>query len=482
MVPSLTRAFGGPDLVASMGFLSKLFGGDSEAPPSESKAPNSRAVATIPPTKRVETGMPPTVERSAAIEEPSEAPTADVTGLKARNLKSPKLPPAAPALRERRALEPKVARVAKSEESTRRNVPTLSAEQIAKAKAQKGNRSAGRARPARTKSPGFYSVSHTDPPEPLVRSPREPADQAPPVPLEPVPNPASNLGGVLQEQKEETNPGLGNTRSRHEPSQAVALPAADVELLAEFGVELSLGVASSAWLPKVEAAANTVYGVARCHNRDEWLKSVRSLRDEVKSRAPLTVERRDRLLARVIAVGELVPLPFDVVEQAAIREDLILEQVVGRVAGAEPSVVLTVKAKSLTSLQEWANTDHESLTQQFGPTPPDWLPQALDEIRAYCEQRQDRGPSVALLGRVRAIRRQLNGLEAAAAAFQRATDGDDVSQRRIARKERQEQSVATLDILAEFGEQDILRDIEHCSVQTKIDRLGEWLTPLNSQR
>jgi len=110
----------------------------------------------------------------------------------------------------------------------------------------------------------------------------------------------------------------------------------------------------------------------------------------------------------------------------------------------------------------------------------DQADQVATTFRGYLSARALRGPDMVILGKSRAIKERLRALEASADDFERASESEDPEARRHARRKRQAEVAQLNLLLAEFGEASILTEIERCSVQGKIERLGRWLSEIDA--
>lgn len=439
-----------------MGFLSKLFGGDADTPSSQSEKPSG---------VRAE---PEAVDEEA---------TADLTALAAKrraSLKESELPPEArqPLVRRQQPVAPSL----KLRQPLPKNEPQIK------------SKSPERPRATRRRSPGFYSVSSLPAvteedvaaeaaAEPIKITPA-PLERAPAVSLEPVPNPEGQFSAT-SEQAEETNPGLGHTRSRHDTQQAVSLPLVEAELVAHFAVEVSLNLAVADWLSPVSAATEEMLALARSRSRDEWVQPLRQL-DRLLADKPVGGEKwRQQILQSIADLGTIASLPFDVVAQKKAREGLVVEQLLATIPGVDSSAIQKIQARGLAQLEFWQNPERSRLSPLFSEV-PEWVADAEVVFQQYTSRRAENWLAAVLLGKQAAIGKQLEALRQSAESFQAACDEDDSKKRRVTRRKRQEQASQVILLLAQFGEVDILREIEHSSVQIKIERLGQWLSDLKS--
>jgi len=288
---------------------------------------------------------------------------------------------------------------------------------------------------------------------------------APPQPCSTPPS----VSPVAREEKEETSPGLGNTRSRHDPN-AHLINATDLELLLAFALDLALGCASEAWFVPLRAAVGRLLAGDAAIRSNALEKALTTLANDLEQPGAFSEENRQRLYGHVVAVDLALSKRMDVTGQKAIRERLIVDQLLEEIAQAHPMVTRRIKDQGPLSLETLARASAVDLSQKL-EAPTETAAQVASIFQGYLDARVKRGPTVALLGRSVALRERLSALEASAEAFDRASEGDDPSARRNTRKQRQNDVTQLNLLLAEFGEAKTLAEIERCSVQAKIERL-----------
>ncbi len=376
-----------------------------------------------------------------------------------------------------------------------------------------------RSRRDKMKSPGFYSVSPANgshavpgaassanlmkatvvgiapPPEPsqAVRADKGPEPDAAGAalasagaalenfaPLSPEESaPPQKIKGGAQE-KEDTSPGLGTNRSRHDPAApVVALPDKDLELVVEFVIALSMGSVAESWLPPIRSALAELRTVAGHSERGGLEKALGLLSKELDEPGDLSDERRLRILRLFTSVDVALPRPVDIAARKAQRERLILEQLLLEVATIHPLIPQRLRDEGVATLDRLARANMDELALRVAAD-REQADQIASTLRSYLSARAHRGPDTVILGKSRAIRERLRALEASAEDFERASDSEDVEARRSARRRRQADVVQLNLLLAEFGEASILNEIERCSVQGKIERLGRWLRELDA--
>ncbi len=548
-----------------MGFLSKLFGGDSEASSTQAKSTQPRAPSN--PSREDSSGSAAHAPSKAPAEPPKpgklgdDLPTADVRGKKAtrravvqrpaNDLQPP--PPVAPkpAAARPAAAVPRAARAAplaappkppparaaeareaaaaakapdsdegspRDDEVTRPDVavgPVPQAQTIPPRGVHESVRPVprqfGRPRPLRQRSPGFYSVSNSERPE-RVRTPRslsrlpavtggEGSSDAAAEELGEVDSAAARaavpeqlagaaVAGSPQKRRplkppepdfqdeEKTNPGLGNTLSRHDPERVKTLSVGELRLVAEFVVDLHLGAVSSAWSLKVDSALARVQSEARAFELATLVKLLQRVRVELRGKGHIRGEERKKLLRCIHALdGHWAP-PVGIAEQVELRRRLISQQLSAGVVGLDPSVREQIEKNGLP-LGDSEEFSAQALADRLGAQPEsgDALKEALN---AYEAHRLERGPSLALAGPREAVQAALGDLERAIEAFEVASDADDASARREARKQRQEKVDSLILLIAELGEGELYREITHCPVPAIVDCVRSWLTTLKS--
>jgi hypothetical protein len=290
---------------------------------------------------------------------------------------------------------------------------------------------------------------------------------APPQPCSTPPS----VSPVAREEKEETSPGLGNARSRHDPGAGPnMISGTDLELLLAFALDLALGCASEAWFVPLRAAVGRLLAGDAAIRSTALEKALTTLANDLEQPGAFSEENRQRLYGHVVAVDLALAKRMDVTGQKAIRERLIVDQLLEDLAPAHPMVIRRIRDQGPLSLETLARSSAEALSQKL-EAPTEAAAQVASIFQGYLEARAQRGPTVALLGKSVALRERLSALEASAEAFDRASEGDDPSARRNTRRQRQNDVTQLNLLLAEFGEAKTLAEIERCSVQAKIERM-----------
>jgi hypothetical protein len=288
---------------------------------------------------------------------------------------------------------------------------------------------------------------------------------APPQPCSTPPS----VSPVAREEKEETSPGLGNARSRHDPGSHL-INGTDLELLLAFALDLALGCASQAWFVPLRAAVGRLLAGDAAIRSNALEKALSTLANDLEQPGAFSEENRQRLYGHVVAVDLALAKRMDVTGQKAIRERLIVDQLLEELGQAHPMVIRRIKDQGPLSLETLARSSAEDLSHKL-EAPTETVAQVTSLFQGYLEARVQRGPTVALLGKSVALRERLSALEASAEAFDRASEGDDPGARRNTRKQRQNDVTQLNILLAELGEAKTLAEIERCSVQAKIERM-----------
>jgi len=281
------------------------------------------------------------------------------------------------------------------------------------------------------------------------------------------------------EEKEDTSPGLGNNRSRHDPAIATVLPNKDLDLLVEFILALAMGTTSETWLPPIRSAVAELRMAASHAERFGLEKSLGLFAKELDDPGALTEERRSRILKLFASVDMALPRPIDIAACKAQRERLILEQLFLEVSLIHPLIPQRLREEGVASLERLARANMDELSQRVAAS-SEQADQIASTFQTYLSSRVVRGPDLVILGKGRVIKERLRALEASAEDFQRVSDGEDPEARRIARRKRQAEVAQISLLLAEFGEASILSEIERCSVQGKIERLDRWLSEIDA--
>jgi hypothetical protein len=279
------------------------------------------------------------------------------------------------------------------------------------------------------------------------------------------------------DEKEETSPGLGFTPSRHDPALRTDMPERDLELLVDFVMDLGLGLASEAWFGAAREAVARLAASAALRQRSALEKALHQLSVELDAPNALAEERRARILQQLVLVDLAMPRPVDVPGRRLVRERLIVQHLIGELAGSFPRVAQYLREDGVASLERLGRLRPEELAARADVS-AEQAEQALTAFKDYLAERARRGPSLALLGKGHVLTQLLRELSAAAEEFERSQDEDDPSSRREARKKRQAAITRLSLFLAECGEAGVLGEIERSSVQGKIARLERWLNEL----
>ncbi|HWO11664.1 MAG TPA: hypothetical protein VNN80_19350, partial [Polyangiaceae bacterium] len=302
--------------------------------------------------------------------------------------------------------------------------------------------------------------------------------------------PSSHLGPAApaipadpDEEKEDTSPGLGHARSRHDPALRLDLPEDDLDLLVDFAMDLVLGLARDPWLVPVREALARLKAAAARLQKGGLDKALGQLSVELDASNPLSEDRRARIQQALVLVDLALPRPMDVPGQRLVRERLIAQHLIGELSATHPRVAQWLRDENIVSLDRLGRLDADELAKTLEIS-RDQAAQAVATFRDYLQERAQRGPAVALLGKTRALEQHLADLEASAEQFERVADADDRDAKREARRRRQLEITRLSLFLAERGEAVMLGELERCSVQGKIARLRRWLTeqPASSVR
>lgn len=293
-------------------------------------------------------------------------------------------------------------------------------------------------------------------------------------PAQPCSSPPASVSPVAREEKEETSPGLGTARSPHDPNLASQVSGTDLELLLAFALDLALGCASEAWFVPLRAAVGRLLAGDAAIRSPALEKALTTLANDLEQAGAFREENRQRLYGHVVAVDLALSKRMDVTGQKAIRERLIVDQLLEELAQAHPLLPRRLKDQGLISLESLGRLNPTDLSARLEAT-PDTAAQVASIFQSYLDGRMRRGPTVALLGKSVAVKERLSALEASADAFERASEEEDSGARRRTRKQRQTDVTQLNLLLAEFGEAKTLAEIERCSVQAKIERLQRWI-------
>jgi len=286
---------------------------------------------------------------------------------------------------------------------------------------------------------------------------------------------AAPATGADSEEKEDTSPGLGHTRSRHDPVLRLELPEGDLDLLVDFVMDVGLGLAREAWLAPAREAVARLRAAAVRVQKNGLEKALGQLGVELDAPNVLSEERRGRIQQALVLVDLALPRPMDVPGQRLVRERLIVQHLVAELAASHPRVARWLRDENVVSLERLGRLSADELVEK-AEVSREQAAQALSAFNEYLEERAKRGPALSLLGKTRALEQRLADLESSADQFERVADADDRDQKREARRRRQADIARLSLFLAERGEAAMLGELERCSVQGKIARLRRWLT------
>jgi hypothetical protein len=255
------------------------------------------------------------------------------------------------------------------------------------------------------------------------------------------------------------------------PSQ---VSGSDLELLLAFALDLALGCASAAWFVPLRAAVGRLLAGDASMRNSALEKALTTLANDLEQPGAFSEENRQRLYGHVVAVDLALAKRMDVTGQKAIRERLIVDQLLDELSQAHPMITRRLKDQGPVSLESLGRLSAAELSVKL-EAPEEAASQIAGLFQGYLEARVQRGPAVALLGRSVALKERLSALEASAEAFEQASEGEDSGARRRTRKQRQTDVTQLNLLLAEFGEAKTLAEIERCSVQAKIERMQRWI-------
>lgn len=279
-------------------------------------------------------------------------------------------------------------------------------------------------------------------------------------------------------EDEATNPGVGQ--------QPLVVPIvndsrrADLRLLADFAVQLALGPVSPAWLSETSMATARLR--ARASNPSELAPALERLERLLAAAPKRRVEGQVRreLLAALHDLERWLPPPNDLERERERRERLVIEQLLSGVGGLAAEHKRRLFDVVRGSLESLCASGAEALVRD-AELPEHHAESLLEGVRGYLDAHAERAPS-SIEGAARSLERALDALERSAREFESACDADDAERKRRARKQR---AGAVLDVnllLAELGEEALLTELERCSVTEKTERLRQWLTTAAAER
>jgi hypothetical protein len=293
------------------------------------------------------------------------------------------------------------------------------------------------------------------------------------------PDSAPPQGATDDLEKEETSPGVGHMPSRYDPIARSEIPERDLDLLVHFAMDLSLGLASEAWLTAVRESIGRLGAAATKLGRAGLDKALVQLGVELDAPSALSEERRGRVAQQLVLVDLALPRPMDVSGQRLLRERLIVQHLLSELSVGYPLIAQRLRDEASLTLERFARLGATELAEKAGLN-SEQAEQALLVFREYLLERARRGPERWLPGKAEGLEQRLGELAASAQHFESVADGEDVQQKREARRKRQAEIARVSLFLAEWGEAGILGEFERSSVQGKIARLQRWLTELQA--
>lgn len=273
--------------------------------------------------------------------------------------------------------------------------------------------------------------------------------------------------------EETTNPGVGH-HAVVRPPRKPELPHAELKLLADFVVQLSLGPVSGLWLMEVKPAIAVLRSAAAGQGLGELSSALEQLEPIVLAAPAQRIdgESRSRLLAKLEPLERWLPTK-DLATEKSGRERLILDQLIAQISGLHPSSRRRLEDRGFASLERLRAASAELLVQEIDLS-PQHAEGLLAAFQSYYEERAERPPALGR-GLERCMSDALGALERSAVEFDLACDTGDSERKRNARRQRAHAIAHTNLLLAELGESELIDQMVRCSVQERVERLRQWL-------
>jgi hypothetical protein len=283
--------------------------------------------------------------------------------------------------------------------------------------------------------------------------------------------------------EETTNPGVGHHAVAKPLPRSAELPRAELKLLADFAVQLSLGPVSGLWLMEAKPAVAVLKSAAAELAQKDIVAAIERLEPALATAPSRRIEgeARKELLDKLRELEPWLPTAKDIASEKTGRERLILDQLIAQISGLHPSSRRRLEDRGYASLDRLRATSPDVLVQELDLS-QQHAEGLLAAFNSYYDERIER-PPVLGRGLERCMSDAVTALERSAHEFAQACDGDDSERKRMARKQRA-QAIANLNLLlAELGENELLDQMVRCSVQERVERLRQWLdtTSLGSQ-
>jgi hypothetical protein len=279
----------------------------------------------------------------------------------------------------------------------------------------------------------------------------------------------------LEPFEETTSPGVGERAHAPAHAPAVELPRTELEFLGEFALQLALGPLSALWVREAKPALMAVRN-AGAHAGNPALTLALETLERAFAEPPNTRiddAYRQTVLNGLLLLEPWLPTPRDVMQAKALRERLIIEELLAHTLGVTAVARQRLKDKGYANLDRLAEVDARVLAEQAELT-PEQAQNLLSAFSDYVKAHAERAP---LAGRTytQSINDALLRLESSAAAFDYTCNGDDAREKRTARRRRQQAITAMNLLLAELGEAELLGELARCSVDERLELLREWI-------
>lgn len=248
--------------------------------------------------------------------------------------------------------------------------------------------------------------------------------------------------------------------------------------LRDFVLEISVGETTAQWLDVVRPALKGIRQGAAEFGDPALGDALRSLERAVDrarnaSAAQISKAHRESILGEYQKLAQAWPAVFDVKEERARREPIVVHQLLLQVHGVHKVALDRLYAAGLHDLEAYCRTTVDDLMGLAGVSR-----EVAEAVRArfaaYWKSRTDAGGPVEERARAE-LGRVLGELSAAHDAFQRAELSEDRSLKRNARSARQACTHQVNVLLAEMGAVDLVKELERVATAQRIERVREYI-------
>jgi hypothetical protein len=256
-----------------------------------------------------------------------------------------------------------------------------------------------------------------------------------------------------------------------------AMAAEYARQVRHFMLELSVGDTSKQWVEVVRPALAMIREAAVKLDQTSLAEALTRFRETLEEAVAGGGERlagavREQLLDQYKTLSELLPSAFEYREEREQREPLLVHLLLRQTPDIHKLTIDKVYAAGLSSLEALCRMKPRELCEVAHVT-PERAEAIARHFKKYWEERTRAPESPQQI--VSKLEQAMLRLTQAQSEFLCGEAEEDRGRKRRARSERQAQSIQINVLLTELGEVGLSRELERCSVETKLERLREFL-------